>query len=647
MANRYWRGGSGTWSATNTTNWSTTSGGSGGASVPTSVDAVLIGAQGAGGSTVTLHPTDSLACASINFSDSGGQWGQFGGTNVFNGNGNVVRVYPTASANIWSSNAFGNVTFTNAIFEINTSGNIAYTINPGICNGANSSSANGTNSTRFPTFRVASGTTNTSIVTIGGNASGGSYGTLDFSNGFNQVSLSTTNATVFGDLIFGANNSVLTSSFSYILAGTSATTFTAPLGGGRTFNTNIQVQKYNSFVATYGSVTLGSSITFGTSFSAAANNIFFTLQWGTLILNGFTLTPGRFTILNSSNFLKAITFGSTNIAIGNLFGSNTALSGSDLTGFSWTGTGGFTNSGSVNGGFLWGSTTGGSATTAVNFTFTAGGPSGTSTLYANSITASSGGWGTISLYGNCTFTSTGTATSISVLGTGNYSSASATPSLSLGSASSALTVTSNSTCGQITHSAGTLNLNNFNLTSNSNYSSTSGTRTLTLGSGTFTCTSFNYTGAGRTLNTGTGTISLTASSASFAGGSSTYYNLNYATASGTMTVTDGGNTFNNITVTARPCTVKLTSGTTTTVSNFTLSGTAGNLVTFSSATAGSVATISKASGTVTASYLAIQDSVATGGAVWDASNGTNVNNGNNTGWTFIKAAAAILLFFLP
>ena len=40
MANRYWVGGSGTWSTTNTTNWSTTSGGAGGASVPTSSDDV-------------------------------------------------------------------------------------------------------------------------------------------------------------------------------------------------------------------------------------------------------------------------------------------------------------------------------------------------------------------------------------------------------------------------------------------------------------------------------------------------------------------------------------------------------------------------------------------------------------------------------
>lgn len=38
MADRYWVGGSGSWNATTTTNWSATSGGLGGASAPTSAD---------------------------------------------------------------------------------------------------------------------------------------------------------------------------------------------------------------------------------------------------------------------------------------------------------------------------------------------------------------------------------------------------------------------------------------------------------------------------------------------------------------------------------------------------------------------------------------------------------------------------------
>lgn len=43
--------------------------------------------------------------------------------------------------------------------------------------------------------------------------------------------------------------------------------------------------------------------------------------------------------------------------------------------------------------------------------------------------------------------------------------------------------------------------------------------------------------------------------------------------------------------------------------------------------------ISKASGTVSASYLSIKDSNATGGATWNASNSTDA--GNNLGWNFV------------
>ena len=81
-------------------------------------------------------------------------------------------------------------------------------------------------------------------------------------------------------------------------------------------------------------------------------------------------------------------------------------------------------------------------------------------------------------------------------------------------------------------------------------------------------------------------------------------------------------------------TVTFEAGSTTTVTNFTLAGTAGNLVTINSTIPGTRFILSKASGTVTANYLAIQDSQATGGAYWDATNGTNINLGNNIGWDF-------------
>ena len=80
-------------------------------------------------------------------------------------------------------------------------------------------------------------------------------------------------------------------------------------------------------------------------------------------------------------------------------------------------------------------------------------------------------------------------------------------------------------------------------------------------------------------------------------------------------------------------TITFTAGTTTTVTNFTLSGTAGNLVTINSSSQGTQFTLSKASGAVSVDYISIEDCNATGGATWDAGgNSSNVNN--NSGWTF-------------
>jgi hypothetical protein len=82
-------------------------------------------------------------------------------------------------------------------------------------------------------------------------------------------------------------------------------------------------------------------------------------------------------------------------------------------------------------------------------------------------------------------------------------------------------------------------------------------------------------------------------------------------------------------------TITFEAGSTTTVTNFTLIGEGeGSLLYLQSSVPGTQYTLSKSSGTVTASYLAIQDSNATGGAYWDALNGTNLNLGDNTGWNF-------------
>lgn len=64
MADRYWVGGTGTWNTTSTTNWSASSGGASGASVPTVADNVFFDQA----STYTVTMTGALACLDITVS---------------------------------------------------------------------------------------------------------------------------------------------------------------------------------------------------------------------------------------------------------------------------------------------------------------------------------------------------------------------------------------------------------------------------------------------------------------------------------------------------------------------------------------------------------------------------------------------------
>lgn len=80
MADRYWVGGTANWDGTAGTKWATTSGGTGGAAVPTSADDVYFDAA-SGAVTVTAVTTRS--CRNIDFT---GFTGTFAGASI-------LRVY--------------------------------------------------------------------------------------------------------------------------------------------------------------------------------------------------------------------------------------------------------------------------------------------------------------------------------------------------------------------------------------------------------------------------------------------------------------------------------------------------------------------------------------------------------------------------
>jgi hypothetical protein len=203
---------------------------------------------------------------------------------------------------------------------------------------------------------------------------------------------------------------------------------------------------------------------------------------------------------------------------------------------------------------------------------------------------------------------------------------------------------------------GTLDLNGNSCTTTNRININAGTKNITFNGGTLfvgatNATAFNNnnpTNFTTTAGTGTGAISMTGATAkTFVGGGSTFNCTLNQGGAGALTIT-GSNTFSNITNTVQPASVLFTAATTSTFTNFNLSGTSGNLITIGSVTAASH-TLSKASGTVSSDFLSISRSTATGGAGWYAG-ANSTDGGNNSGWIFTAPPAAtatgnFLVFF--
>ncbi len=384
---------------------------------------------------------------------------------------------------------------------------------------------------------------------------------------------------------------------------------------------------------------------------------------GTLNLNGFDLTATAFNTNTAT--LRSIVFGTNKII---LTGTGTVYTGNN-GGFSYTGTCNF---------FV--SSTGSTAITlnpgsdlptgnqGACFTFAAG----TYTLT----------FGTNHYFGNLDFTNfVGTLASVSFRLNGDIkfstgmTLAAATNTISFYRSSGNQTITSNGktipynlstatvvTAGTIvladnltiqsgnglliTHNNGGFNANGFNVTVDSFVSSSTTTRSLTMGSGTW-----NLTGAAgilwaisastnMTFDSGTSTITYTSDNVnnkSFSGAGLTYYNFikggNPALVSGIL-IFIGSTTFNDISITKTVAnTVQFTGGTTNTFANWSISGSAGQLVTLASTTTTAFNLVKSGGGTVSADYLSISRSNASPATTWYAG-ANSINGGNNTGWIF-------------
>ena len=410
---------------------------------------------------------------------------------------------------------------------------------------------------------------------------------------------------------------------------------TLTLTGSGNLRTNGNITLQSPAFAGTGTTTLTGTCSFASATSISH-------QSGTIDLNGFDLYCGNSGSLgiyssSSSTLVRSVIFGTNSIICA---GVDCAIaSGFTITG---TTTGGFQIPANSGNSYAFG-TTAGSTTNAPNLTYTTGNFSNTITTgsWANKLIfnsgVTSGPTATTINVNSVELCSTGTFTNLTIAarGTGTITSNGQTIStLSVINTSNITTLNDAlNISGALILTQGTLNISSFSLTSTTCSTSTSNVRAIT-GSGTYTITgsSFNASTGGANLTVTGVTINMTgASGKTFAGGGGSYYVLNQGGAG--ALIISGNNSFNDLTATTRPSTITFTASSTQTFAAFTLSGVLGSLVTINSTIAGTQAILSKASGTVSAGYLSIKDSNATGGAVWNAGT-TSTNVSNNLGWIF-------------
>ena len=185
-------------------------------------------------------------------------------------------------------------------------------------------------------------------------------------------------------------------------------------------------------------------------------------------------------------------------------------------------------------------------------------------------------------------------------------------------------------------SSGTLDLNGFDhSTGLMGNSGVNDAKTLAHGSNSILLTGvgsvWNFSTTAALSVTGTGTIKCTNTSNSaitFTGGSFTYANVWFSRGASTGNITiQNSNTFSDFKDDGTAAhSILFTAGTTQTVTTFTVSGTAGQLITLNSTTT-AVYNITKTTGVVSRDYLNIQHCRAGGGATFYA----GVNSTNNQG----------------
>jgi len=709
MADRYWVGGTGNWSGASTTNWSDTSGGTGGFSVPTAADNVFFDANsnvGTGAFTVTLSTTPrrcndftasgldgimTLAGANQGLTVSGNLTFQatnftrtYTGTTTFNATttGKTVTTNGVAFGGpvtfdgvggAWTLGsallATGNdITLTNGTFDTSSSGN--YSVTASIFNSNNSNAR---------TINLNASTVTLSSTATAWNMSTSTNATLNA--GTSTINLSSASATFAGG------------GLTYYNVSFTATALTTPsITGANTFN-NLSLTGRTT--VGIGVLSLSADQTINGTFTVSAGTASaYRIQISSDIFNTTRTLTCAAVSFTDTDFRDITIAGAASPASGTRLGDCKGNSGITFTAAK---TVYYRQTGSANWGQNsptgnWSATSGGSAdatqfplaqdtavfpaatypasgsTTTINANYNIG-TIDMSLRTSNTMTLATG-TNNISTYGNWVngsgITLSGTAI-IAFRGRTTQQITSSTKTFTqnilITSPNGSVTLqdafTQSLTAGT-TLSNGTLDLNSFTFTVGTDFTTaaSTGTKNLTFNGGTLVCptasiTAFNNaqpTGFTTTAGTGTGTISMTGATAkTFVGAGSTFNCTLNQGGAGELNIT-GSNTFSNITNTYKSTGatfISFTAGTTSTFTDWNASGESTRLLTIGSVTAASH-TLSKSSGTVSADFLSISRSTATGGAGWYAG-ANSTDGGNNSGWIFTAPPSGnnsnFLMFF--
>jgi len=652
MAARFWVGGSGTWDASDTTHWAASSGAAGGETVPGLSDTVTIdAASGAGTITVdTDFSIGAFTCGAMGMTLDFSINNNSPTINTFSCSGTGTRTLKMGSGT-WS--LYGGSSGTVTVFDISTTTNLTLDIGTSEINATYTGSIgvrifrSGDSATyKLPKIKVSAGS---AVININGGAASAHYNGLDFTgfSGTMDFSGSYNSQNCYGDIVLSPT---MTCSNT-----TGGKTISMLNTGAQSITTNGVVLKINITINAAGNVT---TLQDALDMTNPASATTLTLTAGTFNTSNFNVTCGIFSSSNSN--VRTLTMGSGTWTI---TGNNTTVwqtttttnltitattSSLDFTysGATGTRTCTFVNPGSLGTVKVSGGTDivtfNGLTCSSIDFT----GFSGTFTIVTNNITAT----------GNLTLgtgmTSSVVIPSIQLTGTGSQTIRSNGVTLGNGinlngtggtwTLQDAFSMASTKT---ITLTKGTLDANNMNVTCGIFSSNNSNTRTITMGTGTWTLTGTGTvwntaTVTNLTLNPGTSTIIIndaSAASKTFSSGVATFYDV-LLTGVGTGTFILGAETatttFNNIEIDTPPHTVQVYAGKTLRVGSLSISGTYGALNTIRSTTGGTPWNITSPSSVVSANYISLQDSVASGSIFYAGADSVDVSG--NTGWLFLN-----------